>query len=608
MRFVGIAIFFFLAVGAFTLSAKYFLRGTVEAELHERSVRLLRDSGYEGVEVEFDHHTAVVSGSVDSPEEKTKVLDVLKEGIPAARWPEVLDTGLTIRPTLQPWIRVTRSEGSDQVKIEGILSENEESSKVMLGSRLHPLTGVRSVENLITLDPRHLAFPKMAEFSSLAATLLTHSTVAEISLEENSVKLKGTVPNDGIKNGIVDLAGRITDAPPLTEVTVELPDVFLRSAELKLTRNRFGITLTGLFPGESDRAEIITAISTSVPDASVADRISIARDCSRSPWQNGLPNLVSLLLLKLNGEMTAEFSDTQIRLHGSARKQEDLDAIMAALPAFPDNGKKIEVLADISIGSSGGKEIETIQCTMVFEGGKLAIKGVLPGKELLVPFQEKIGKILPDVTVENNVTAVPAVPGIEWVSGLPEFLAEVVSRTSSSTISIDSSQLVMEGRTLALSDKQILQNLAVNLLPPTIPINNLLLHADQPFPKPALLPEARTQLIESLKPFPVYFDASSDVLRSEEKVKVTSIAEILKTTASALELVVTGFADNVGNAETNRELSLRRAKSVMEELKRLEIDESSMALDSAVEDVSKMPRSERWKARRVEVSLKPLSE
>ena len=608
MRFVGIAIFFFLAVGGFTLSSKYFLRGNVEAELHERASRLLHESGFEGVEVEFDHNTAVVSGYVDSTEEKSEVIGILKKGIPAAHWPEVVDTGLTIRPTLTPWIRVTRSEGSDRVKVEGVLSENEESGKVMLGSRLHPLTGVRAVENLITLDPRHRPFPKMAEFSSLSSTLLTHSTAAEISLEENTLKLTGTVPNDGIKNGILDLARRITDVPAVSEIKVELPDVFLRSSELKLTRNRFGITLTGILPEESDKAAIMTAIKASDSEVSVSDRISVAGDCSRASWQGSLPSLIPLLLSKLSGEMTAEFSDSQIRLHGNAAKQADLEAIMAGLPAIPEGERKLEVLADISVGTGGGSQIEAVQCTAVFEGGMIALKGTLPGKELLLQLEEKIGKAHPNVSVKNEIAALPAAPGTEWFSGLPEFLVEVISRSSSATISIDGGQLVMEGRTLALSDKQILQNLAVNMLPSTIHINNLFVHADQPFPKPALLPEARTQLGESLKPLSVFFDASSDVLKSEEKTKVASIAEILKKTEAELDLVITGFADNVGNQETNRELSLRRAKSVMEELVRLKIEESSMELDSKVEDVSQMSRSERGKARRVEVSLKPASE
>jgi len=604
MRFVGIAIVFFLAVGGFTLSAKYLLRGSVETELNERSARILREAGFEGVTVEFDHLTALVSGYVDSPDEKTEVLDMLKAGVPAAHWPEVTDTALTIRPTLAPWIRVTRRDGSDLIRVEGTLSDMEEAGKVMLGSRLHPLEGVRSVENLITLDPRHRPFPKMAEFSSLSSTLLTHSNAAEITLEENTLKLKGTVPNDGIRNGILDLAQSITQAAPISEISVKLPDVFLRSSEFKLTRNRFGITLTGLFPEESDRAAVTKALTESAPGASIADRINVAEDCSRSLWQDDLPSLIPLLLSKLKGEMTAEFSESQIRLHGAAETQTDLEAIMAGLPVSSGNEKKIEILADISIGTGGGPQMEAIECTAVFEGGILALKGTLPGKDLLSQFEERIAAAHPKVSVKNEIAAVPAAPGTEWFAGFPEFMAEVLSRCSTATVAISGTQLVMEGRTLALSDKQMLQNLAVNMLPPGIHINNLLLHADQPFPKPALLPEARTRLSESLKPLSVYFDASSDILKAEEKTKVASIAGILKKAEAEIELVITGFADNVGNQETNRELSLRRAKSVMEELIRLEIEEASMELDSKIEDVSNMSRSERAKARRVEVSLK----
>lgn len=608
MRFVGIAIVFFLAVGGFTLSAKYLLRGSVETELSEQSTRLLREAGFEGVTVDFDHLTAAISGYVDSSEEKIEVLELLKEGVPAAHWPEAIETALTIRPTIAPWIRVTRGEGSDLIKVEGTLSEAEEAGKVMLGSRLYPLPGVRAVENLITLDPRHRPFPRMAEFSSLSSILLTHSGAAEILLEENTLKMKGTVPNDGIRNGIVDLAKSITDKVSVSEIAVKLPDLYLRSSELKLTRNRFGITLTGLFSDEADRSSVIGSIKSSAPGVALVDRISVAEDCSRSSWQNSLPSLIPLLLSRLKGEMTAEFSESQIRLHGSAPAKSDLEAIMDGLPASAESEKKLEILADISVGDSGGSPIEAVECSAVFDGGILALKGTLPGKEILAQLEEKIAEAHPKISLKNEIAAIPIVPGTEWFSGFPEFMVEVLSRCSAATISINSSQLVMEGRTLALSDRQILQNLAVNMVPPVIHITNLLLHADQPFPKPALLPEARTKLSESLKPLSIFFGPGSDVPVPEERAKIASIAGILKNAEAELELVITGFADNIGNQETNRELSLRRAKSVMEELVRLEVDETSMELDSKVEDVSGIPRSERGKARRVEVSLKPESE
>ena len=165
--------------------------------------------------------------------------------------------------------------------------------------------------------------------------------------------------------------------------------------------------------------------------------------------------------------------------------------------------------------------------------------------------------------------------------------------------------LDLEGRTIALPDRQIIHNLAVNTLPGSIRVHNRLLHADQPFPKPTLLPEDRTRLAEALKPFAIYFDKASDLLKDEEKAKITSIHEAIQAAGSNVELVVTGFSDNVGNLASNEALSLRRAGNVRSELVRLGLAEASLSLGSAEEDVSDVPRSEKWKARRVEVSLKP---
>jgi len=71
---------------------------------------------------------------------------------------------------------------------------------------------------------------------------------------------------------------------------------------------------------------------------------------------------------------------------------------------------------------------------------------------------------------------------------------------------------------------------------------------------------------------------------------------------------VTGFADNIGNAEYNRQLSLRRAKSVVEALDSAGVSKERITEESKGEDVTSVSRSDRWKSRRVEISLVPITE
>ena len=607
MRFLAIILLFCVTVGGSALLAKLWLRDSVEAEIEQRALEFLAEAGFEGVEVKLDHLTGSLAGYVESPEEKGAVVALLKEKVPAAYWPAEGETKLTIRPTLQPWLRVTRVAGSDEARVEGVLSANEEAGRTLLGSRLHAIPGIGKIENVLTLDPKHLAFPKMAEFSSLASGLFAHSEVGEVSLRDGVIKIVGTVPNNGIKAGLIEIAGQISTVAPVDEITVKLPDTFLRFSELKLTRNRFGVALTGTLPSESDRAALLSILKGITPVPEVTDRLEVSNDRAAAAWQSHLPEILPALIKGLSGEMTAEFTSTQIRLHGTAPDDAAVKLIKAGLSPFTAAQPGIEVVAEIATATAGATNGDGIPLMAVYEGELLVLSGMLPDESLVAGITKKLAEVLPAVVIKSEIESSPAKPGGEWMSQLPEFFAEALKRIKSGTFTFSGNRLVMEGRTIALSDRQILQNIAVNTVPATYTIDNQLVHADQPLPKPALLPEIRVQLTESLKQLPAYFDTGSDILKAEEKVKIASVAEMLKKTGADFELIVTGFSDNVGNAGSNRELSLRRANAVMEELVRLEIPKTAMVAASIVENVSGRSRSEKWKSRRVEVSLKPVT-
>ena len=142
MRFVAIALLFCFAIVAFTVSARIFLRNSVETELEQQSLFVLKEAGFEGVIVDFDHLTGSISGYVDSPDELLAVTDLLESKVPGADWPSEEKADLTIRPTLLPWLRVTRAEESSVVTIEGILAGGDEAGRILLGSRLHLLDGI----------------------------------------------------------------------------------------------------------------------------------------------------------------------------------------------------------------------------------------------------------------------------------------------------------------------------------------------------------------------------------------------------------------------------------------------------------------------------------
>lgn len=602
MRFLVIVVLFCLAVAGSAFLAKVGLRGNVESELEAQAITALREAGFTGVEVDFDHLNGSISGYVDRPEEVAKVFAVLGAKVPTAYWPVPEESDLEIRPTLVPRLRVSREDGADRAKVEGVLSDGDDAARVLLGSRIHSLPGISGVDNTITLDAMYLPFPKMAEFASLVSGVLAHPGAAEVVLEDGGLKISGTLPNEGLKAGLLDLAGQLGAERVEDQLTVKVPDTFLRVSELRVTRNRFGVTLTGVFPSRTDRAELLAALREAMPGGSVIDRIVEDPTCAAAPWQGRLPQLLPVLLRHLAGEFTAEFNATQIRVNGTASEATGRQAVIDQLEPFRVAQPPYELLLEIAEGSASNGA-GAIELSAVYEGGLLILKGRVPDPAIGVAIQKAVVERLPDVSVKNEFTG--GAGESEWAERLPEFFGEALTRVSVAKFTLADGILDLEGRTLALPDRQIIQNVAVNTVPGTVRVHNRLLHADQPFPKPALLPEDRTRLTEALKPFAVYFDKASDIVKEDERSKVAGIFEAVKAAGGDLELVVTGFSDNVGNSASNEELSLRRAGNVRAELVRLGLPEASLSLAAVEEDVSDRPRSEAWKSRRVEVSLKP---
>ncbi len=606
MRFLAIFLLFLFAVAGSAFVAQVGLRGSVEEELGRKSLELLSGAGFGGVTVAFDHLDGSLSGTVDRPEDVATVVRLLREGVPTAYWPEPEATRIGIRPTLPPRLTVSREEDSDRVRVEGALALAEDAGRSLLGSRLHALPDVAGVDNEAKLDAMVRPFPKMAEFASLASGILAHPGAAEVVLLEGKLAVSGTVPNEGLKKGLLDLAAQIGAESLDDGIRVKPPQTFTRVAELRLTRNRFGVVLGGVLPSEADRVALLELFRAADAKLLVTDRIEVSDTCAPAAWQERLAEAIPALLAGLGGEMTAEFGETQIRVSGTATDDKARQTFLDRLVPLRTGPPAFELVADIA--TEGGSRESAVSLTAVYEGGLLVLSGKVSDPGFATALEAKLKGPLPDTIIKNELETVPATPGDAWTAGLAEFFAETLPRLSAGKFVFQDGVLDLEGRTVSLPDRQVVQNLAVNLLPPAFKIQNRLLHADQPFPKPTLLPEARIKLAETLKALPIYFDKNSDALQEEGKAKVASVAEAVKAAAAEIDLVVTGFADNVGNAASNERLSLRRAAAVRAELVRLGLPEAAISVVSEGEDVSDVPSSERWKSRRVEVSPKPANE
>jgi outer membrane protein OmpA-like peptidoglycan-associated protein len=608
MRFFFALLLFCGAVALFTFVAKVMYQSSVETELAALADVALDEAGYGGVEVTFDHHVARFDGFVDDEEDKAKVLDLIQEAVPIAVLPEGSRDLLDIRPTIPPTVSVRKRKQDTEVLIEGFLGADGEAGKALLGSRIHGVEGVETVNNRISLDLRRLPLIHAAELASLAGGLLEHSGEAEVSLEDGVLKIRGTVPNDGIKTSLLELAERVEAKSIDEDIQVTPPETFFEPTTLALTRNRFGITVSGVVQSEEIRAEIEKMLAQESSGARITNRIELDKDRIQAPWQRHFATVLPVLVGTFVGEMTVEFGEKQIRLSGEVAEEKGKTAVLASLNPVRAESEDLEVLSDIRIRGTSESVGPAVRLLVVYEPGLLSLTGNVPDDSFVASLEKTFENRGMDVLIKNSLEVTPSSPGDGWRDRLEDLLEEIPGRVENAVIKLADGSLKMEGVTIELADRQLLQNVAFNAVPSGYSVENLLIHVDQPFPMPELLPEARVQMEADLKAIPVYFDTGSEILNEEGKKAADSIFEILKEGGAQVDLLVTGFADNVGNADSNRELSLRRAKAVVEVLVAAGIDETRIETKSVIEDVSRVRRTDRWKSRRVEVSLTPPDE
>ena len=606
MKFVFIVVLFVVAVAVFTLLAGLGYRANVESELRQLAMAQLAGAGFDGVDVRFDHLHARVTGEVDGEDDKTKVLELLGERVPTGHFPAVADTPLVIRPTLHPELHVIRAAGGNDVSVSGSLAKLDEPALALFAGRLNSLKSIETINNSIKLDPRRFTFPGVAELVSLSAQLIDSSEDAEVLLTGNVITIVGEVENDGLKASLLDLANRIGVGEIVDQIKVAEPVALRVPSTLKVTRNRFGVTVLGTMGSDDSKNKLIGIFSGMDSPVHLTDKIEVSRLYSAAVWEDFAGSIFPTLLKTFSGELTADFTAESVRLSGAVADEAARDALIASFGELSMQQPSLALLTEIEIQDAPAPESSAIQLIAKYEGELLILDGIVFSVSFVEALETRLSARFPNLSVKNDLAEAGEEVESPWLENLPEFFDEVISRTDNAEVEYRGEKLLLEGIVKLQSDLQISQNIAINSLPEGTVIENEMRPAGEPFPQLALLPEIRTKTAESLKALPVYFDSGSEIVKASQSEKIDAIVEIITKTGKTPPLVVIGFADNVGNAEYNRALSLRRASGVVQQLEAGGISKESITVETKGEDVSNVSRSNRWKSRRVEVSLAPL--
>ncbi len=603
MRFFFVAILFFGAVGLFAGLARYSHKEGVEQELKDKSLAVLQEAGFKDVTVSFDHMVADLAGFVDSEEERTKVLPLLEKSVPGAYFPEKDNFQVQIRPTLAPWVHMTKPNNSLTAKLEGSISSKEEAAKRLLGARLHSVSGGNAIANEIELDARRLPLEPVAEFASLAAGLISSSQASELILKDGVLTIRAEVDNAGIKFGLMEIAKSIAGASVVDEVSVKATRVFANPSEMHLRKSRFGVVIEGKVPDDRVKEKIKEAFTSQPGLVRLNGDLEVDPDLEAPYWLNNALTLIPLFIDEMEGGAEVHYAGDRVLVKGQVSTEAQQGAIVGVLGKLAKSETSVDVIAEVTLTTEMTKEQVQPEIAAEFKGGKLTLKGILPSEEVVASLVSEISSNHPDVEIENQIQIVALTIQEEWLEKLGGFLSEVMERTNFGETSIRNGKVELAGEALTVEQTRFLHNLAVNTVPTTFTILNTLKFEEIYVPVPSLEPEAEVALLKELEKLPVYFKSGSDAVGNDEMDKLKTAADLIKKTGVAFPFEVGGLSDTLGNPEKNRLLSIKRASSVRAALVSLGIAEDRIsAVSFGVDQVNTSSKS-RWKARRVEITI-----
>lgn len=602
MKYALAVILFFCAVGGFASIANYSHRRTIETNLTAQGKALLDKEGYREVSVRFDHFDAVLGGYVESEQDKRRVLALIRENVPCAYVPEENSSKIQIKPSLPPWISMTREAGTRRVLLEGHLAITEEENRKFLGSSLHMINGVDLVQNEIELDTQRLPFTRAADFASLAAGLIPASRSSSLRLDDTGLTVGGLVENEAVKKDLLLLAEKLSPGKVTDQLKVKTLLSARKKAAFHLEKSRFGVTVSGTVADLDTKAKLFEAMSDG-NGTRVRDSLDINSDAETAWWIDDAVKLIPQILAATTGDAEIHFTDEEVKVTGKVELKEKLTAIQAELLKIQNKLPSLLLVSELSLNGIEERADLDLQpnISVVFDQKTVELTGQLPSESARNLISSNIVTTSINQQIINKITVEKKLFDGGWLEEFPGLLNEMTKAISSGSLTVKSGKVTLSGMTRGVEEKQLLQNMAVNLFPSDYQIANLLTFSDQPFPAPGLVPDERAQLTEKLQALPVYFDLNSAKLKPDESKKVKAAAKEILGASKEYSISVGGFADTSGHAAYNRKLSIRRAEAVKDQLIRLGVKAGNLKTESFGEDQSQMAKSEQWKGRRVEI-------
>ncbi|HMN72792.1 MAG TPA: OmpA family protein [Rhodoblastus sp.] len=484
-----------------------------------------------------------------------------------------LPNGLTlakneiVAPAISPYVWSAASDGK-RVTLEGYVPSDAIRADVLAAARA-ALPG-RDIVDHMQLGAG--AAGGFAAWAKAALAALGDLAAGKASLSDGALTISGDAGDARSFNAALAALKQLPAGLALGKADVNPPVV----APYAWSANFDGktITLEGFVPSEEARAEIVAAAKAATPDATIVDRMQIARGAPRDFLDGAKAALGAFARL---GSGKIGLSDMQLAMTGIAKAGGAADAALAWLKGALPRGFALR--ADVTAHEQHPYAFTAKKD----DSGRVTVGGFAPNEAARAAALAAAGAAGTGVAGDAAIASgLP--PSIDFGAST-SFGLSALARLKSGEMSLGEDGLTIRGVGEQAAVDMIRAALAS--LPAGVRIKLADLTAiapppPQPAPEPAqpqsatpapapkrpLTAEEATcqkQMVDELAKNTIKFRTASDEIESESASTIASLADVLKGCPN-VKVEIAGHTDNVGEAGMNKDLSRRRAESVVKAL------------------------------------------
>jgi len=391
--------------------------------------------------------------------------------------------------------------------------------------------------------------------------------------------------------------------------------------DFRVERRGGTIYVTGGLPDNEYQLNLLYLLNANAHDFLVVDETVIADQPDYQFWWDGLPDkILPDFLNGSDGQGHVHFMAYDFEASGTFNKKPEYESIKAQLSRLPlgvikDTNIKFEEPAVVLNPISTTSVPTLLKSPKLFviedANNNIVLRGVVDSEQTKNELIVATKVAIPTGTSVNFTQRLRVLEGIapfDSLSSIKSLLTFHIQNTYKAELAYTDEGIALKGILNNNNEKQALLSLgerATNQrlkLSTDLKVDSVLAPARR-----EILPvevDHKKVLASGLKPLSVYFEKGSADVDAEQEQKIKKIALLIQNSGDQeLKLIVGAYTDLRVNTEINRKLSLLRANKVRDKLIDLGIADERLIVKHFGEDVSGLPQSELWKARRVTITI-----